>query len=726
MAEIRIKIGASVDRGLENAFRPVEESARRARKTVRTEMEAAAKEQARAQKGATDQATKAARDAAREQAKAARDAAREKMRAARDAAKEAAKLDRERVKSANQAERDILRAKAQAEREKRREEERAQRESVRAARDAAREQERAFARAERERAKLTHGMQKQQAAERRALGAAVSTAAGIGRKGASFGASIIRDVAQGAGVDLSLASHTANATKTEAKVTDLVNAGYMPGQAGPNGKRQNAAELQQQVYSVAMQTATSGEDVAGGLQKFVAKTGDLQGGRDLMIDLARYSKATGADMTDMADAAGDISNALGDVPNKSEKIKETLRAVAAQGKDAAVEVKDLASQMAKLGAASSTFSGDSAHVMAQMGALTQMSRAKGGSASATQAATSTLSFANTFSKGARLDKFEKFGVKVRGEDGKVDAKKVILDSIRAASSKEHGGMQNFDRNMGQMFMDTRARSATRGWETLFKEKGGDENAIKFLSQEMDRLTNATMNEKEVRDSLAVAMNTSASKAQLFNTQMEGTANALKNNLQPAFEQLAPMAISAAAAFADAVGFWSGAAHNDKLKKDTEAENNAGNARRDLEADVSSALSQEQHFGESPAVSAEKVERAKREAEALKQRLSVGGAELAKKKKADAAWGFDLKNPLGSLGAGFVDSVTGMKDARRTEIQGAEGQNERLQGQLDKMNTLLDKLTSGELGVVVKNMPKEGPKPPGVDNGGRTAQTGSEK
>ena len=47
-------------------------------------------------------------------------------------------------------------------------------------------------------------------------------------------------------------------------------------------------------------------------------------------------------------------------------------------------------------------------------------------------------------------------------------------------------------------------------------------------------------------------------------------------------------------------------------------------------------------------------------------------------------------------------------------------------ELTKMNSLLAKLHDGSLVVVVKNMPQDGMKPPGVSDNGRSPQTSSTK
>ena len=58
---------------------------------------------------------------------------------------------------------------------------------------------------------------------------------------------------------------------------------------------------------VANETGFGANQLMEGLQKFVGKTGDLETGRQVMRDLAKLSKATGTNLEDMVDAAGDVS-----------------------------------------------------------------------------------------------------------------------------------------------------------------------------------------------------------------------------------------------------------------------------------------------------------------------------------------------------------------------------------------------------------------------------------
>ena len=270
-----------------------------------------------------------------------------------------------------------------------------------------------------------------------------------------MGARIAGDIARGAGVDLNMGSYVSDYVTRQRMATELSNSGYMAPEAGKpitaNNIRQDPKALLADASEAANAAAMDPTKAMEGLAAFVAKTGDLQTGREILADLAKTAKATGASLEDMVDAAGDVSANMGDVDNKGERIKAIMLAIAGQGKVGAVEIKDLASQMAKVAAAASMFEGDTGKNIAILGGFAQMARSKGGAASATQAATSVASFANMFSKGARLDAIEKtFGVTTTSSTGaRRNPEEILLEAIASASSAKHGGMKNFDATWGR-------------------------------------------------------------------------------------------------------------------------------------------------------------------------------------------------------------------------------------------------------------------------------------
>jgi hypothetical protein len=681
---------------MDTAFQPLIESARRARKIIDTELNRSA--QTRARTSAT------ARTAEERDAAATAKARIKAERAAADEAKNSAKARAALVQSEARKE---VSATQEAEAAKTRIREASLRQQERAA----------FAHATRMRSLETRsnpatrgGRIDTGAIAGRARGMAVDGIMGAGGFVASRAVSLGSDVARGLGYQFDPSQHMANATELEKRSVDLSNAGYMPGRAGANGMRQDPAELRRQVQDVASFAAVDSNKAMEGLQAFVGKTGDLETGRALLKDMAVLSRATGTSMEDMVNAAGDVANGLGDTDNKAEKVAQVMRAVAAQGKEGAVEIKDLASQMAKVQAASGSFEGDGARMMAKMNAIAQVTRERGGAASATQAATSTLSFANTFSKGARLKAFAEMGVNVTGAGGKTrDPMEIIKDSLRAASSAKHGGMANFDLNMGRMFMDVRARSATRGFEQIYKEAGGGEAGIAAVARRMEELENATLSQTEVAESFARSMATSEAQSQLFNNEMQKLAGELQGALAPALRDLAPSIIAAAQAFAGAAAWLSGSNTNTNAPQV-----NGMNAGATLRGDMRDGK-----------VSMANV-RAGQSAEAELERTIATKRKLVEDTKRPGTLG-----RMGEVGLSGIahplsfdkKTLREYSEARETKHNAAKGDLARSEQELAQLRDLnrqvAEQLKGGVLKVEVVKEPARPSPLPGVDPAGRS-------
>jgi hypothetical protein len=361
----------------------------------------------------------------------------------------------------------------------------------------------------------------------------------------AMGGRIAGDIARGAGVDLNAGSYVSDFVKRQSMASQLANAGYMAPKKGQpitaNNMRQDPHALMSNAAEAGSAAGMDPTQALEGLQKFVAKTGDLATGRDILTDMAKTAKATGANLDDTVDAAGDVANALGDVPNKGERIKAIMLAIAGQGKIGAVEIKDLAKQMAKVSASAGQFSGDAGQNVGIMGGLAQMTRARGGAASATSAATSLLSFTNTFSKSARRSAFAAEGIQINGKDGKIrNPEEIILESLQKTKGDTN--------RMGKLFADAQARRVTRGFETVYKEHGGGQAGLVAVKKAFDDMRGATMTLEERNQSLANRMQDTDTKVQLFKNKLQATTDTTMERLLPALERLGPIVEHSASAF----------------------------------------------------------------------------------------------------------------------------------------------------------------------------------
>lgn len=547
MSSILIRIGAMLDSSVDRSFRQAEQRAGQAATKSREVLSKAGKAQA-----SDEQRSAAQRVAADARANAARAASAQRLNAmvARMDAATAASAERaakrrsaadmrafdDRLRAGKRArdaeERDILKVAATAERaEKRR------------ATAAAREN----------------------AAQRTAFGRELGhrTVSNLGQA-ARFGMGIAGSLARGAGVDLDLGASVGRNVELEKQAIDLSNSGYNPNaEVGDAARtRVDSGDIQKAVKEAADANAFSRTETMGGLQAFVGKTGDLKTGMAVMKDLGALSRATGSDLGDMVDAAGDVSSALGNMKGeeKVKRIGQVMKSIAGQGKLGAVEIKDLASQMAKVAVGATAFEGKAEDNIALMGAFAQMARQKGGATTANIAASSVSGMVNTFRTPARMAAFKNEGIDVvNKETGLLRNPEEIL---KAALAKTGGDPER----MKKMFANTSGARAVEGSAETFrraraatKAAGGSDEAataagLKAVTEELDKFKKVAMGEGEIRESLNKALASQSAKAQQFNNRMDDVTAKLQSQMAPALEKAGPGLIKFAEAMAGTVAW----------------------------------------------------------------------------------------------------------------------------------------------------------------------------
>lgn len=359
-------------------------------------------------------------------------------------------------------------------------------------------------------------------------------------------------IARGAGVQLDIGGSVGRAVNAQAAATTLSNNAYQPGGAGAAGVRQDPKAILAEVRDAADATATSVDSAMAGLQGFVGKTGDLDTGRKVLTDLAKLSKATGSNLDDMENAAGDAYQALqqmGETP-APEKILSVMRSMAGQGKLGAIEIADLAKKMAKLSAAASSFEGDPGKTMTVLGAIAQEARQRGGASSAAEAATSVSGFVNILKTPARLKQFTAAGFKhedLYNEKGQLrDPEKIIKKSLDLKGTDPIG--------FKKIWANVAGGRAVEGFANIYRANGGGAKGMAAVEAEFARLKNAAMGEGEIAESFKARMGDADSKVQLFNNSIDRIAADNLPKLAASMEQLAPLVTQAASSFATLVGW----------------------------------------------------------------------------------------------------------------------------------------------------------------------------
>lgn len=368
-----------------------------------------------------------------------------------------------------------------------------------------------------------------------------------------------KEVATGAGYKFSIGDSMARSIELQKRATELSNQGYIPslGKA-----RIDPRLVEQQIKTAADATGFDRIGAAEGLGAFVGKTGELQLGLDLLPKLGKLAKASGSDLNDLADAAGDVSSALGDMApdKKAERIDAIMRTIAGQGKIGAVEVKNLASQMAKLGTSAGAFGGDSEKNIAFMGALTQMSRATGGSASATQAATSVSSLVNTLRTPARMRQFEAAGVDLYDKKTGIynDPQEIILKSLEATKGDPEKWKKLFANTGGARAVEGAAniyrRSRASALEGGASEDAANTAGLDAVKKEFARFMEITMKGDELEESFKARMGNQDTKSQNFNNKFDDIVERMGERLLPALEKMEPVVLKVTEAFSGMIAW----------------------------------------------------------------------------------------------------------------------------------------------------------------------------
>jgi hypothetical protein len=241
------------------------------------------------------------------------------------------------------------------------------------------------------------------------------------------------------------------------------------------------------------------------LEKWTDVTGDLPAGEKILGELGATALATGTQLDELAAAAANafipIKDSVPDAVGQMQALKNIIRATAGMGAVGAVEVKDLASEMAGLAAQAPKFAGTTEEVMATAVAMAQATRQRGGAASAPEAVTSVERFgSDVMNKQAKL---RAMGVEVFTDDShtKLKGQKDLMTEILDKTGGDLG-------KLGDIFSERSIR-AVQGFAPLYnqaekKEKGSGKAAV---LAEFARLEKATLTDESQRARVSAIMQT---------------------------------------------------------------------------------------------------------------------------------------------------------------------------------------------------------------------------
>lgn len=472
----------------------------------------------------------------------------------RSAQTEAQRREREFAKLSKDAEKWVKeeqKAAEKAEKEKTRATEKEGRERARLFNQEAKEAERAqraairqFESSEAEKTRIAEqANRKRQEFARTIAGAAgQGVRAGIGRVAGITGS--IASTALQLGGGFSIADSMQRSVSAAGMAADIANSGFNPNsKIAFNQQQHTGKEISAAAGAVGAEYGMDKQEVLGGLQKFVGITGDLKGGMDTMKGIAEIARATGSSFDDVAAAAGNVAAVLPETADRGDKVMAVMRGIAGQGKMGAVEMRDLATQMAKIVAASGKFEGDNVDNILKLGALAQQARGGGGAWNAASATTAVNSFTATFGKGARRKEFAARGIDIEGEGGKVrDPFAIIADSIE----KTKGNTKDLNDLFGSVMSDRAiAKSVQTYRDAESAKKGSGKQAV---TDELVRMASkSTMSEADVKKAAAQRMQEDDAKMAQTRAQFDAAIN---TELMPEFMKLIPVVKDMVPVFVD--------------------------------------------------------------------------------------------------------------------------------------------------------------------------------
>jgi hypothetical protein len=486
--------------------------------------------------------------AANQRVNIANQEAKQKIREAAKAAAEQVRLERAGLKEAANAAREQARIAAKAANEKIRESRRVEAEEKRAAaasmrlankaaNEKIREYDRVQAKGERGKAAFQRELANEEKTRRREL---ARTVVGAGSRAVASATGLAQRAAgtlMQVGGGFSLADSLQRHGELRGKLADISNRGVIAGDK-ENSKRQSVDSLKGLVSGVGVKYGIDPNTGAEGLDKFASKTGNLKRGTELLDGLAQMSRAGAGSLDDLADAAGDVFN--NDKTQNAEQVLGVMRALAGQGKIGAVEMKDLAKQMAGLQAAAGRFQGDPAKSMAMMGGLAQLARESGGAKSAAQATTSVQSLTNQLFKGQRIEHFKELGVDLKDDKGfNRNMDDILVETMLGAEKKSRKGghgMRDFDQVMGTAVADAAARRATTPLEKAFKEAGGGAKGADAARALLSKFSGASMSKGEVASAANERMKEADVQLEQAMIQLRDTT---ARELGPALQRMIP-------------------------------------------------------------------------------------------------------------------------------------------------------------------------------------------
>ncbi len=256
------------------------------------------------------------------------------------------------------------------------------------------------------------------------------------------------------------------------------------------------ASMRKEIRQISRDTAIADADIMQGASTYVALTGDADGATKAMSAFARIAQASGASVSDVAQATAAMKTSMGLNANE---IEDAFSAMIVQGKGGAVELKDLAGELATLGPQFAQFrGGKSLSGIREMGAAFQTIMT--GSGSAAEASTKFQALIGELSNPQNVKALGKLKIKVFDKDPKTGVVSMRNFSDIAEDLANNEVLKD-PRKLSEIFGRKEARQAIIALQEhigLFrqlKQQGEDTGAVQrdlmtFMQSDAGRLDTA--------------------------------------------------------------------------------------------------------------------------------------------------------------------------------------------------------------------------------------------
>ncbi len=302
----------------------------------------------------------------------------------------------------------------------------------------------------------------------------VRNAQKTGRAGAGVLGRSVRGVATigggvlGIGGGMLVAGQMQTATELERRQRQVIINARGPGERGAI----SPGNLRDKIAATSIATGAAQLDITAGIEEFVTKTGDIKTAIANMEVFAKVAMATGASVGDIAAAAAELSDKF-DLTDPKE-MADALAALAFQGKRGAFELRDMAAQFPKIGAAAQRFGFKGAAGVRELGGLAQIARKGTGTGEEAGTAIENM-LKEIIAKSTAIQEGTAFGFKKREGKGvqvfeDFDPKKAALrasDTITNIIAASGGNIVQLQKIFG-----TRGTRAISPLSTAFREAAG--------------------------------------------------------------------------------------------------------------------------------------------------------------------------------------------------------------------------------------------------------------